>query len=289
MTPLSSTRLERPHSPGQSYTWMNQQMVPVGRDCDDLPQLGCAHYYGTLCKHGFRHGNAIHSIAKANVAHNFLRLKEGSVDSIKNFVLQANKEEYRIFRDHAYMIELDGATFVRKTSVKGGGFFRYPFQLKELGSIELTDNKYLIDKLYLSSGSSTQILDDLQIHALKALRAENSEDEVSLSQAAVHDDYSQAKEGTLENLLIWARNRKNNVRVKINGIRTRKGWNFPSCCGEKCKKGVVRKEGSFWCPACDMAVEYLVLSYLHGYGVCRQHGYAVLGIGQTRFLVKSWR
>ncbi|GJT67840.1 hypothetical protein Tco_1019320, partial [Tanacetum coccineum] len=29
--------------------------------------------------------------------------------------------------------------------------------------------------------------------------------------------------------------------------------------------------------------------YLHGYGVCRQKGYAVLGIGQTRFLVKSWR
>ncbi|GKE53571.1 hypothetical protein Tco_1488727, partial [Tanacetum coccineum] len=28
--------------------------------------------------------------------------------------------------------------------------------------------------------------------------------------------------------------------------------------------------------------------YLHGYGVCRQKGYAVLGIGQTRFLVKSW-
>ncbi|GJZ43182.1 zf-CCHC domain-containing protein [Tanacetum coccineum] len=32
-----------------------------------------------------------------------------------------------------------------------------------------------------------------------------------------------------------------------------------------------------------------VISYLHGYGVCRQHGYAVLGIGQRRFLVKSWR
>ncbi|GJV60097.1 putative reverse transcriptase domain-containing protein [Tanacetum coccineum] len=30
-------------------------------------------------------------------------------------------------------------------------------------------------------------------------------------------------------------------------------------------------------------------SYLHGYGVCRQKGYAVLEIGQTRFLVKSWR
>ncbi|GKC23528.1 nucleic acid-binding, OB-fold protein [Tanacetum coccineum] len=92
------------------------------------------------------------------------------------------------------------------------------------------------------------------------------EDEVSLSQAAVHADYSQAKEGTLENLLIWARNRKNDsstfkCRVKIDGIRSRKGWNFPGCGGEKCKKGVVRKDGSFWCQACEKAVDYPVLRY----------------------------
>ncbi|GKB68705.1 reverse transcriptase domain-containing protein [Tanacetum coccineum] len=269
--------------------------------------------------------NAIHSTAKANVAHNFLRLKEGSIYSIKNFVVYANKEEYRIFRDHAYMIELDGAASVRKTSFKGGGFVRYPFQLKELDVagrvtnvgritqqksnsrtldfslandrwgalgdalvgrktnnvglypvvLTSTNVKLYSNKLYLSSGSSSLILDDAQIPALKALRVENREflqnintltiymscnkDEVSLSQAAVHADYSQAKEGTLENLLIWARNRKNDVRVKIDGIRTRKGWNFPSCGGEKCKKGVVRKEGSFWCQACDRAVEYPVL------------------------------
>ncbi|GKB51823.1 RNA-directed DNA polymerase, eukaryota [Tanacetum coccineum] len=91
-------------------------------------------------------------------------------------------------------------------------------------------------------------------------------DEVTLSQVAVHADYSQAKEGTLENLLIWARNRKNDTttfkcKVKIDGIRTRKGWNFPSCGGEKCKKGVVRREGSFWCQACEKAVEYPVLRY----------------------------
>ncbi|GJW27849.1 nucleic acid-binding, OB-fold protein [Tanacetum coccineum] len=90
------------------------------------------------------------------------------------------------------------------------------------------------------------------------------EDEVSLSQAAVHADYSQAKEGTLENLLIWARNRKNDsstfkCRVKIDGIRSRKGWNFLGCGGEKCKKGVVRKDGSFWCQACEKAVDYPVL------------------------------
>ncbi|GKD02094.1 zinc finger, CCHC-type containing protein [Tanacetum coccineum] len=90
-------------------------------------------------------GNAIHGFAKANVAHNFLKLKEGFVYSIKNFVVQANREEYRIFRDDPYMIELDGAASVRRLSPKGGGFVRYPFQLIELAKIELTDNKYLID------------------------------------------------------------------------------------------------------------------------------------------------
>ncbi|GKF15912.1 hypothetical protein Tco_0057374, partial [Tanacetum coccineum] len=63
------------------------------------------------------------------------------------FDAKANKEEYRIFRDHAYMIELDGAASVRKTYVKSGGFVRYPIQLAELGSIELTDNKYLFGNM----------------------------------------------------------------------------------------------------------------------------------------------
>ncbi|GJY75568.1 ribonuclease H-like domain-containing protein [Tanacetum coccineum] len=94
----------------------------------------------------------------------------------------------------------------------------------------------LLDKLYLSSGSSTQIMDDHQIPALKALKAQNSHGEVSLSQASVHADYSQAKEVTLENLLIWARNRKND-------------------------KGVGQKEGGFWCEACNRAVEYPVLRF----------------------------
>ncbi|GJX82244.1 hypothetical protein Tco_0331725 [Tanacetum coccineum] len=37
------------------------------------------------------------------------------------FDAKANKEEYCIFRDHAYMIELDGAALVRKTYVTSGG------------------------------------------------------------------------------------------------------------------------------------------------------------------------
>ncbi|GJY20315.1 RNA polymerase II largest subunit [Tanacetum coccineum] len=164
-------------------------------------------------------GNAIYSNAKANVAHNFLKLKEGLVYCLKNFVVQSNKEEYRIFKNHTYMIELDGATSVRKASVKSGGFVRYPFQLVLLGSIELTDNKYLIDVAgyvtnvgrinHQKSGSRT----------LDFSLANGSEDEVSLSQAAVYADYSQAKEETLENLLIWARNRKNDVSFSLLAIK----------------------------------------------------------------------
>ncbi|GJV47092.1 RNA-directed DNA polymerase, eukaryota [Tanacetum coccineum] len=220
-----------------------------------------------------RYGNAIYSSAKANVAHNFLKLKEGLVYPINNFVVQANKEEYRIFRDHAYMIELDGTASVRKTFVKGGGFIQYPFQLAKLEIIALMFSlkpsvmayyshsaSCVLEKLYLSRGSFSHILDDPQILALKALRAENSENEVSLSQTVVHDDYSQAKEGTLENLLLIGLGTEKMI-VKIDDIRTRKGRNFPSCGGEKCKKGVVRKDGSFWCQACDKAVEYPVLRF----------------------------
>ncbi|GJT89277.1 reverse transcriptase domain-containing protein, partial [Tanacetum coccineum] len=156
-------------------------------------------------------GNAIHSSAKANVAHNFLKLKEGPVYSITNFVVQANKNDYRICRDHVYMIELDGAAFVRKTSVKGdvdgyvtnvgritqqkSGARTLDFSLANgrlvgLGDAlveRITNNlglypvvltvmnvKLYNNKLYMSSGSSSQILDDPQIPALKALRSENS-------------------------------------------------------------------------------------------------------------------
>ncbi|GJY52472.1 nucleic acid-binding, OB-fold protein [Tanacetum coccineum] len=123
---------------------------------------------------------------------------------------------------------------------------------------------------FLSSSSSTQILDDPQIHELKELKVDNSEGDGSLNQVAVHVDYSQPENGTLENLLIWARNRKNEVSlflftvelsVRIDNIRTRKGWNFPSGGGEKCKKGVEQKEGSFWCELCNKNVEYPVLRF----------------------------
>ncbi|GJZ67890.1 zinc finger, CCHC-type containing protein [Tanacetum coccineum] len=110
-------------------------------------------------------GNAIHSTTKANIAHNFLKLKEGPVYLIRDFVVHPNKDEYRIFRDHAVILKFDGATSAHKTSVTGGGFVRYPFELQDLGNIKLTNNKYLIDvagyvtnvgrKTYQRTGSRT--------------------------------------------------------------------------------------------------------------------------------------
>nr|GEY05554.1 hypothetical protein [Tanacetum cinerariifolium] len=110
----------------------------------------------TICKHGFCH----------------VRCEAKMCTPLQN-VMQARISSCPMQRNHTYMIELDGAKSMRKASVKSGGFVRYPFQLISLGSIKLTDNKYLIDKLYLSSDSSTQILDDPQIPALHALLSED--------------------------------------------------------------------------------------------------------------------
>ncbi|GKD31026.1 ATP-dependent DNA helicase PIF7-like protein [Tanacetum coccineum] len=213
----------------------------------------------------------------------------GAISSTGFCCLRDAKDEYRIFRDHAVILEFDGATSARKTSVTEGGFVRYPFELQDLGNIELTNNKYLIDvagyvtnvgrttyqrtgsrtlDFYLANGSSSssQILDDPHIPALKEFKKGISDGEGALAHVTVNVDHSQPKDGTLENLLIWARNRKNdsstfNCKVRIDNVRTKKGWNYPSCGGSKCKKGIERKAESFWCDSCNKPVEYPVLRF----------------------------
>nr|GEU91103.1 hypothetical protein [Tanacetum cinerariifolium] len=178
-------------------------------------------------------GNAIHCTTKANIAHNFLKLKEGSIYLIRDFVVHPNKDEYRIFRDHAIILGFDGATFVRKTSVKGGGFVRYPFELQDLGNIELTNNKYLIGRTTHQRTSS---------RTLDFYLTNGSDGEGALNQSSTF-----------------------NCKVKIDNVRMRKGWNYPSCGGSKCKKGIDQKARSFWCDSCNKLVEYMVLrcpSYL---------------------------
>nr|GEX75397.1 hypothetical protein [Tanacetum cinerariifolium] len=218
-------------------------------------------------------GNMIYCSAKVIMSHNFLRLKERGIYSVKNFAVKPNKDEYRILKNDAYMIEFYRSTTIRKALVKANGFVRYPFQLQDFDGIKSSDNKYLIDKVYLSSTSSTVIYDDDVILAIKALK-------------------KQTGAGTLENLFMWARNRKNDVycflpnlfwiyhssitpnlqclslqsitfhcKVTIDGIRTRKGWNFPSCGGDTCKKALTRQDGQFFCQSCNKTVDYPVLRY----------------------------
>ncbi|KAL6542525.1 hypothetical protein OROMI_024127 [Orobanche minor] len=106
------------------------------------------------------------------------------------------------------------------------------------------------NKLYLSSSSSTIILDDGEIPALKAFKYETME--IHESMEIIPAENFEARDGTLENLLIWARNRKN---------ETRKGWNYPSCGCDKCRKGTTRREGKFWCDSCNKPTDYPVVRY----------------------------
>ncbi|GKC38306.1 54S ribosomal protein L19, mitochondrial [Tanacetum coccineum] len=61
-------------------------------------------------------GNMIHCTTKATIAHKFLRLKEGGIFLIKNFVVLPNKDEFRVFRHDMFMLEFDGSTTIRKVS-----------------------------------------------------------------------------------------------------------------------------------------------------------------------------
>ncbi|GJS89381.1 zinc finger, CCHC-type containing protein [Tanacetum coccineum] len=99
------------------------------------------------------HGNAIHCSARSNVAHNFIKLKEGVIYCIKKFMVHPNKEEYRIRKDDAFMLEFNEAISAQKSLAKGAGFVRHPFQLVKLDSVELTENKYMIGNIYCIWGT----------------------------------------------------------------------------------------------------------------------------------------
>ncbi|GJS36370.1 replication protein A 70 kDa DNA-binding subunit C-like protein [Tanacetum coccineum] len=278
-------------------------VVMIGRVWDVNDVTG--RYLSTDLVVSDSRGNMIHCTPKASIAHNFLRLKEGDIYSIKNFVVLPNKDEYRIFKHDKIMLEFDGETTVRKVSVNGLGFLIYPFQLIDFDRIEPANNKCnrgqslrvtlwgglgdaLIkrktkhvgmcaivltsvspktynNKLYLSSTSSTIIYDNDDIPCLQELKT--SESFVEQKKEGLAINASRPREGTLENLSIWPWNRKNdtaifNCKVMIENFRTKKGWNYPSCGSEKCRKGVTRQNGQFICEACNKAIDYPVFRYM---------------------------
>nr|GEU94449.1 hypothetical protein [Tanacetum cinerariifolium] len=73
------------------------------------------------------------------------------------------------------------------------------------------------NRMYVSSTSLTMIVDDEQIPVLKQFKSDD----------------------------------------RIDKIRKKRGWDCPSCGGEKCKKGNLdRKHGRFWCDSCHSSVDY---------------------------------
>ncbi|GJY58827.1 uncharacterized protein Tco_0458719, partial [Tanacetum coccineum] len=128
----------------------------------------------------------------------------------------------------------------------------YPVVITAM-SVKLYNNR-----LYLSSTSSTLIVDDAKIPLLTRLKTNDSG--VTLTKEILSMDNTTPKVGTLKNLLMWAQNQK--YDVTIDKVRTKKGWNYPSCGGDKCKKGNLdRKDGRFWCDSCNSSVDYPVIRY----------------------------
>ncbi|GKA40198.1 DNA helicase PIF1, ATP-dependent [Tanacetum coccineum] len=204
---------------------------------------------------------------------------KGGIYSVKIFTVKPNKDEYRVLKNDAYMLEFDGWTTIRKALVKADGFGQsmrvtlwgslgdvlIEKKTKKTGVCPLilsaTCPKKYNNKVYLSSTSPTVIYNDDAIPMIKALKKANSHQNSGTSV-----DLSQPWAGTLENLFMWARNRKNDsitfhCKVTIDGIRTRKGWNFPSCRSDTCKKALTRQDGQFFCQSCNKGVNYPVLRY----------------------------
>ncbi|GJR79699.1 ATP-dependent DNA helicase PIF1-like protein [Tanacetum coccineum] len=186
-----------------------------------------------------------------------------------------NKDEFRAIKNATFMLELDGATTIRKVFVKPDGFIRFPFQLVDFDHLETTNNKYLIDaagyvtnvgrivqqktgsktldfhlansrgqsvrvtlwgslgelliekepamlgcRLYLSSTSSTLILDDEEIPEVKQLKADSSSWCGNSAKEMPPVGCLEVKVGTLENLLMWSRNRKHVYVTYLPGFCT---------------------------------------------------------------------
>nr|GEX79767.1 hypothetical protein [Tanacetum cinerariifolium] len=75
----------------------------------------------------------------------------------------------------------------------------------------------------------------------------------------LYNNSTGAKDGTLKNLLMWVATF--HCVVRVDKIKTKRGY-YPSCGGEKCKKGNLdSKHGCFWCDSYHNSVDYPVLRY----------------------------
>ncbi|GKE07851.1 replication protein A 70 kDa DNA-binding subunit C-like protein [Tanacetum coccineum] len=181
-------------------------------------------------------GNVMHCTTKGSIDHNFLRLKEGFVYLMKNFTIAPNKDEIRVIIFDDFMLEFDGETTVQKAFLKSNGFTHYPFQLVEIDELEPTNNKYLIDRLYISNTSSTLRFDDEKIPLLMRLKTDDSG--VALTKEILPADNTMPKA-----INFFSQSATFLCEVTIDKVRTKKGWNYP------------------WSDSCNSLIDYPIIRY----------------------------
>ncbi|XP_071715825.1 uncharacterized protein [Rutidosis leptorrhynchoides] len=99
-------------------------------------------YHGTQ-------GNVIQLTAKSNIAHHFVtHLKEGSVCLLKHFEVIVNREEYHILKDNKMMIQLQGATYLKKQTIPTAAtFIRNLFDCIEIEDLVPNNSRYLVGRV----------------------------------------------------------------------------------------------------------------------------------------------
>ncbi|GJW87882.1 reverse transcriptase domain-containing protein [Tanacetum coccineum] len=165
-------------------------------------------------------GNLMHCTVRGNIAHNFLRLKEGAIYSVKNFTVLPNKDEFRLVEidaleptNNKYLIDAAGyVTIVGRITQMRTGSKTLDFYLANCRSYifclpviltPLWTTDIIITIALSSSTSSTLIVDDDKILVLKRLKTDDSG--VELTKEILPANNTMPKAGTLENLLMWAR------------------------------------------------------------------------------------
>nr|GEU79291.1 retrovirus-related Pol polyprotein from transposon TNT 1-94 [Tanacetum cinerariifolium] len=120
-------------------------------------------------------------------------------------------------------------------------------------------------KVTLWGGLGDMLIEKRTRYIPLLMRLKTDDSGVALTKEILTVDNTMPKVGTLKNLLMWARNQKYDsatflCEVTIDKVRTKKGWNYPLCGGDECKKGHLdRKDGRFWCDSCNSSVDYPVI------------------------------
>nr|XP_043619011.1 replication protein A 70 kDa DNA-binding subunit C-like [Erigeron canadensis] len=122
-------------------------------------------------------------------------------------------------------------------------------------------SKEYLGNLCLSSSSSTLLIDDENIPAIKSFKAALSG--VEIVDTGVLLLQVKATISSLHDLIEWGRTKSKKEAgayqgsIQITNVRTRKGWFTYTCTSAKCRKSMeMNPSNVFWCDLCNNEVKY---------------------------------